>query len=134
MDIRGHARIAEGAQQDGVEIAFQHGEAVGRDRDAVSQVAVGAPVEMGQLDVGARGLDDVHGLGDDLGADAVPGNNGDSLLLAHGLEDYQLGRRLSFFCGFTWKTLKSNAGRPYVRRHGVIPCSPTACRDAQFAP
>ena len=29
MNIRGHAGVAESAQQDGVEIAFQHGEAVG---------------------------------------------------------------------------------------------------------
>ena len=95
MNIGGHARIAECAHQDGVEIAFQHGEAVRRDGDAVRQVAIGAPVEMGHLDAGARGLDDFHGLGDDLWADAVPGNNGDTLLLAHGLEDYQLGRRLA---------------------------------------
>ena len=93
VNIRGHARIAECAQQDGVEIAFQHGEAVRRDGNAVRQVTIGAPVEMGHLDAGARSLDDFHGLGDDFRADAVSGNDGDALLLAHGMEDYQLGRR-----------------------------------------
>ena len=63
MDIRSHAGIAEGAQQDGVKIAFQHGKAVGRDGDAVRQVPVGAPVEVGQLDGGTRGRMTVHGLG-----------------------------------------------------------------------
>ena len=47
VDIRGHARVAESTQQDGVKIAFQHSEAFGRDGDTVSQVAIGAPVEMG---------------------------------------------------------------------------------------
>src|SRR5579862_4998282 len=96
VDVRGHSRIAECAEKDGVEIAFQHGKAVGRDGDAVRQVAIGAPVKMGQLDVGARSLDDVYGLSNDLGADTVPGDNSDSLLLAHGLEDYQVEPRLSF--------------------------------------
>ena len=104
MNIRGHARIAERAQQDGVEIAFQHGEAVRRDGDAVRQVAIGAPVEMGHLDVGARGLDDFHGLGDDFRADAVSGNDGDTLLLAHGMEDYQLGRRGAKQESKAWRT------------------------------
>ncbi len=93
VDIRGHARIAKRAQQDGVEIAFQHGEAVRRDGNAVRQVTIGAPVEMGHLDAGARSLDDFHGLGDDFRADAVSRNDGDTLFWAHGMEDYQLGRR-----------------------------------------
>ena len=49
-----HARVAECAQQDGVEIAFQHGKAVGRDGDAIGEIAIGAPVKMGQLDLGAE--------------------------------------------------------------------------------
>ena len=52
MDIRRHARVAECTEQNGVEIAGQHGEAVRRDGDAIGEIAIGAPVEMGELDVG----------------------------------------------------------------------------------
>ena len=54
MNVGLDPRIAEGADQDGVEVARQHGEAVGGNGDAVAQVAVGAPVEVGQLNVSAR--------------------------------------------------------------------------------
>ena len=79
VDIGLDPGIAECADQDRVEVAGEHGESVGRNRDAVAQVAVGAPVEIGQFNVGARGLDDLHRLGDDFLADAVAGDDGDAL-------------------------------------------------------
>src|SRR5579862_8293463 len=96
MNVRGHSRIAECAQQDGVEIAFEHREAIGRHSNTIREIAIGAPVEMGQLNVGARGVNNVYSLTNDLGADTIPGDHCDSLLLAHGLEGYQLASHLSF--------------------------------------
>ena len=49
-----HARIAERADQDRVEVAAQHREAVRRHRDAVAQIAVGAPIEMGEFHLQRR--------------------------------------------------------------------------------
>ena len=46
VNIGGHARIAEGADQDGVEIARQGGEAVRRNGNFVGEIAVGSPVEI----------------------------------------------------------------------------------------
>ena len=54
MDVGLHPGIAESADQNGVEIAAQHGKAVGRNRGLVAQVAVGAPIEFGQLDMRHR--------------------------------------------------------------------------------
>ena len=68
--------IAECARQDRIEIAAQHGEAVGGHRDLVAKVAIGAPVEVGQLNVGAGGLNDFHRLGNDFLAYAVAGDHG----------------------------------------------------------
>ena len=82
MDVGLHARIAERADQDGVEIAAQHGEAVRRNRDLVAQIAIGAPVEMGQCHLSAGGLNYLDRLWDDFLTDAVTGNNGDTLFVA----------------------------------------------------
>ncbi len=79
MDVRGDAGIAEGAGQDRVEIALEHGEAVGRNGHAVAKIAVGAPVEFAQLDVGSRGADDLEGLRDYFLANPVSGDDGDAL-------------------------------------------------------
>ena len=79
MDVGLHARIAEGSDQDGVEVAAQHGEAVWRHRGLIAQIAIGAPVEMGQFHCGAGGLNDLHRLWDDFLTDPVTRNNGDTL-------------------------------------------------------
>ncbi len=63
MNIGGHARIAKSADQDGVEIPGQHGEAVRRDRNFVGEIAVGSPVERGEFDRGTSGLHHVHACG-----------------------------------------------------------------------
>ena len=47
VNVGGHARIAEGADQDGVEIPGQGSEAIRRDRNFVGEIAVGSPVERG---------------------------------------------------------------------------------------
>ena len=86
MDVRGHAGIAQGAEQDGVEIARQHGEAVGGDGGAVLEVAVGAPVEVRELERRAGGGQHLDGFRGDFFADAVAGNDGDLLLRGHGAE------------------------------------------------
>ncbi len=61
--------------------AAQHGEAVGRDRGLIAQVAVGTPVEIAQLYRCAHGLNDLHGLRNDLLANTVAGDDGDALFL-----------------------------------------------------
>ena len=47
MNIGGHARVAKGADKDGIEIAGQGGEAVRWNRNFVGKIAVGSPVEVG---------------------------------------------------------------------------------------
>ena len=79
MNIGFDAGIAEGSDEDGVEVAGEHGESVGWDGGAVFQEAVGPPVEIGEIDGDAAGLDDFDGLRDDFFADAVAGNDGDAL-------------------------------------------------------
>ena len=54
MDVGLHARIAERSDQDGVEVAAQHGEPVRRHRDLIAQIAIGAPIEMGQAPLERR--------------------------------------------------------------------------------
>ena len=51
MDIGLDPRVAEGADEDGVEIARQHGESVGRDGGLVAQVTVRTPIEVGKFDL-----------------------------------------------------------------------------------
>ena len=79
MDIAGNARIAESAGEDGVEVAPKHGEAVGRDSRTVAKIAVGAPVEFAELNVGPRCLDGLESLGDDFLSYSISGNDGDTL-------------------------------------------------------
>src|SRR5271165_5608311 len=88
VDVGGHARIAQRADEDGVEIAGQHLEAVGWNRAAVRKVAVRAPVEAGELHWRAAGTDHFDGVGDHFLADAIPGNNCNALVLRHGRRRY----------------------------------------------
>src|SRR6266496_6717783 len=83
MNVGGHARIAERADQNGVEIAGQRGKTIRRDRYVLAQVAVGAPVEVGKRQVRPGGLKHAHGLRDDFLPDSVAGNNSDPLPWAH---------------------------------------------------
>ena len=79
MNVGGYTWIAEGAHKNGVEIAGQHLEGVGRDGGAVAEVAVGAPVEAGELDGRAAGANDFESVRNDFLADTVSGNDGDAL-------------------------------------------------------
>ena len=83
MDVGGDARIAERADEDGVEVARQHLEAVGRNSGAVDEVAVGAPVELGEVDGRTAGANHFERVGNDFLADAVSGHDGDTLM-GHG--------------------------------------------------
>src|SRR3954470_23031581 len=78
MPVVGHARIAEGADEDGVELA-QHGVAVWRNRDAGLQKMLGAPRQHLEIELpsehSADGLQGFHGFGGRLDAAAVPGND-----------------------------------------------------------
>ena len=58
----GDTGIAKSSDKNGVEIASQHLEAVGRDGGAVGKIAIGAPIEVSQLNRGAGGLDDINSL------------------------------------------------------------------------
>ncbi len=84
VDVGGDARVAEGSGEDGVEVAGEHGETVGRDGGFVFEVAVGSPVEVGERDGSAGGFDGFDGLRDDFFADAVAGDDGDFLVSSHG--------------------------------------------------
>ena len=83
MDVAGDAWIAEGTDEDGVEIARQHVEAVGGDGGAVDEIAVGAPVEDSELDSRAAGADYFQGVRNNFLADAISGNNCDAFVGAH---------------------------------------------------
>ena len=84
MNIRRHARIAKRAHQDGIKVAGKHGEPIGRDSDAIGEIALRAPVKRRQVDRGLGGHDDLNGFGDDFPPDPVSGDEGDALFLAHG--------------------------------------------------
>jgi hypothetical protein len=88
MDVGLDSGITEGSGHDRIEIARQHGEAIGRNGRAVAEIAVGAPIELAHLDVGSRCLDDLESLWDNLLANPVTGDDGDTfpgrLLLVHG--------------------------------------------------
>jgi hypothetical protein len=84
VDVGFDPRIAKGADQDGVEVAPQHGETVRRNRNSVFEVTLRTPVELGQFDRSPGRLHDVHCLRDDFPSNAVAGKNGNSLFRAHG--------------------------------------------------
>ena len=83
MNVRRHARIAEGADQDGVEISCQGSEAIWRDGNSVGEITVGSPVERGQFDWRTGGLHDFYSLRNDFFSDAVTGYHGNTLGQAH---------------------------------------------------
>ena len=77
--IRGHARVAEGAKEDGVEFLPEHLDGAGRERHAVAKIFVGAPIEFDKLDGPLeRGAEHFDSFGDDFFADAVAGNDGNA--------------------------------------------------------
>jgi hypothetical protein len=83
VDVAGDARIAQRADEDGVEIARQHVEAVGGNGGAVDEVTVGAPVEDGELDRRAAGTHHFECVRNNFLPDAVSGNNCDAFVGTH---------------------------------------------------
>src|ERR1700757_401566 len=90
MNVGGNARIAEGADKNGIEFALQHGKAIGRNGYAVSKVARRAPVELGGLDGGPGGHHHLHGLRNHLAPNPVAGKSGNLLCGSHEERAYQL--------------------------------------------
>ena len=90
MDIALDPGIAEGTDQDGIEVAGQHGESIRRNGGLIAEVAVCAPVKFGEVKRGPGGLHHFYSLRDHFLANAVAGNYGDALacllLLLHGME------------------------------------------------
>ena len=80
--IGGDTGIAEGAEEDGVEIVAKHFDGAGRKSDIFAEEFVGAPVEVDELDgaivLGRGGLNGFDGDGRDFFADAVAGDYGDA--------------------------------------------------------
>ncbi len=78
--VVGHARIAERADEDRVELA-QQVVAVRRHRDAGLEVVVGAPRQVLEVErrpeTSTDGLEHLHRFGGDLLADAVARDDGD---------------------------------------------------------
>ena len=86
MDVGWNARITECTNQNGVELAAQHGEAVGRNGNAVGEIARGSPVELVGFDGGARGQHYLHGFRDDVLPDAITGEDCNLLGGSHAAE------------------------------------------------
>src|ERR1700740_1202796 len=78
MNVGLHARIAEGSDEDGVEVMRQHLESVGRNGGLVAEIAVGAPIEFGEIHGRPGGLNHIDGLWNHFFTDSVAGNNGDA--------------------------------------------------------
>ena len=85
--VVGHARVAQRAEQDGVEAALQHLQGALGQRDARLQIMIRAPFEMGETDGARRGrrhrLQRPHRFRGDLDADPVTGHDRDAQLAAH---------------------------------------------------
>ena len=92
MNVRGDAGISERADEDGVEVTGESCEAVGWDGGAVFEVTVGSPVEIGEVERRAGSFDNPDCLRDYFLADAVAGNDGDSLAGGHGTQSITNGR------------------------------------------
>src|ERR1700676_2875140 len=96
MDIGLDPRISEGAGEDSVEVASEHGEAVRRDRHAIAKIAVGSPIEFAELNIRPRGLNNFESLREYFSTNAVARNHSDALagrfLRVHGRKVTQGGR------------------------------------------
>src|SRR5436309_7739327 len=80
MDIRWHPRIAQSADEDGIEVALQHGKCVGRNGHTIFEVAISRPVKMSELHSRACSLNHIDGRGNYLFADAITRNDRNALL------------------------------------------------------
>src|SRR5208283_4415345 len=83
VDVARHARIAERADEDGVEVASQHLEAVGRNGAAVGEVSLSAPVELGEFNRRAGSANNFDDVGNNFLADAISRNDCNALVGGH---------------------------------------------------
>src|SRR5262249_166090 len=74
VNVGGHARVAQRADEDSIKVARQHGEAIRRDGGAVLQVAVGRPVQGGEVNCSSAGFHHFQSSGNDLFTDTVTRN------------------------------------------------------------
>src|ERR1700731_880270 len=95
MDVRRNTRIAECSDQDGIEIAGQSGEPIGRDGHLIGEITIGSPVKRSELHRRTRGLDGLYRLGDYFFPDAVSGNYGDAFIWAHARRTYQIQKQIN---------------------------------------
>ena len=79
MDVGLDARVAEGANEDGIEIAREHGESIGRDGGLVAQITVRTPIEIGEFDRRPGRPDDANCLRNHFFTNTVAGDHGDAL-------------------------------------------------------
>ncbi len=82
MLIGGDAGIAKRAEEDGVELVAQHFDGAFGERDVLTEVFVGAPIELNEFEravaLGGGGADDLDGYRGHFPADAVAGDDGDA--------------------------------------------------------
>jgi folate-binding protein YgfZ len=87
VNIRRNPGISERTHHDGIKVAGQHGKTIVRDGGAIFEIAVGTPIEMREGNRSAGRFNDSDRLGNHFLANAIAGQDGDSLLFfAHGTE------------------------------------------------
>src|SRR5439155_25156372 len=88
MNIGRHTWIPEGAGENGIKVARQHGEAVRGNGHPVREITVSTPIEVAQFHSRAARLDSLDRVGDNFFADPVSWDHGDPFLLIHGRKRY----------------------------------------------
>src|SRR5437867_9037641 len=88
MNIGRHTWIPEGASENGIKVARQHGEAVRRNGHPVREITVSTQIEVAQFHSRAARLDSLDRVGDNFFADPVSWDHGDPFLLIHGRKRY----------------------------------------------
>ncbi len=82
MLVGGDSRIAQGAEEDGVEFVAEHFDGAGGKSDIFAEEFVGAPIEVDKLERAfvfrSGGLNGSDSNGRDFLADAVAGDDGDA--------------------------------------------------------
>jgi hypothetical protein len=73
------ARIAKRSGKDRIEIAAKHLKTARRDGRTIGEIAVGAPIEFGELNRSPGGLDDFNRQRGHFLTDAVAGDDGNAL-------------------------------------------------------
>src|SRR5438876_3486977 len=88
MNIGRHTWIPEGAGENGIKVARQHGQSVRRNCHLSREITVSTPIEVAQFHSRAARLDSLDRVGDNFFADPVSWDHGDPFLLIHGRKRY----------------------------------------------